>query len=156
MKRASRLIVLPALVVMTLSCASDIVLKEEFSLKGSYTGRYIVLTNYGSVNEVKQEQNIAWKFTDITFEMDIDRTNPLPHCFCEVTGDYELKDRLTLTPVNSLPPGDFDGTSCTACNSSLDPMGTFGFELPADSIKLTYSSRDGDTLKQVLLKRSAN
>ena len=84
--------------------------------------------------------------------MEIDFANPLPHCFCRVTGDYELNGGVTLTPVNSQPPGDFDGVSCTACNSSLDPKGTFTIETPGDTITtLTYQSPGGDTLKQVLL-----
>lgn len=151
MRRILSLVAFMALVVIALSCASDIVLEEEFSLKGLYKGKYIVITNYGSTNEVKQEQNIKWKFTDIAFYMEIDLENPLPHCFCKVSGSYELQERITLTPVSSAPPGDFDGVSCTACNPSLDPKGTFTLGQPEDSIKLTYSSPQGDTLKQVLL-----
>lgn len=138
-----------ALVVIALSCSSDIVLEEEFSLKGLYIGKYIVITNYGSTNEVKQEQNIKWKFTDIAFYMEIDREHPLQQCFCNVSGTYTLQENIVLTITNSQPPGDFNGVSCTACNASLDPVGSFTPLQPNDSLTLTY--QQGDTLKQVLL-----
>ena len=155
MRRILDLVAFVALAVIALSCASDIVLEEEFSLKGLYTGKYIVITNYGSTNEVKQEQNIKWIFTDIAFYMETNLENPLKQCFCNVSGTYTLENRIVLTPTNSQPPGDFDGVSCTACNASLDPVGTFDFMQPGDSLKLTYSSQQGDTLKQVLLISSA-
>jgi hypothetical protein len=151
MRKIVGLIAFTALVVIALSCASDIVLEEEFSLKGLYTGKYIVITNYGSTNEVKQEQNIKWKFTDIAFRMEIDLENPLPQCFCIVSGTYTLENIIVLTITTSQPPGDFDGVSCTACNSDLDPVGSFTLLQPNDSLTLTYSSQQGDTLKQVLL-----
>ena len=151
MRRILSLVAFIALVVIALSCSSDIFLEEEFSLKGLYKGKYIVITNYGSTNEVKQEQNIKWKFTDRAFQMETDLENPLPQCFCKVSGTYELQERIVLTITYSEPPGDFDGVSCTACNASLDPVGTFTLLQPSDSLTLTYSSQQGDTLKQVLL-----
>lgn len=148
MRKIVGLIAFTALVVIALSCASDIVLEEEFSLKGLYKGRYI-----WKDNETQQErvQNIEWKFTDINFKMNADPNNFLDECFCEAWGTYELTERIKLDENSPIPQPDLGCEG--SCDQELGPDGLFTLEQPGDSIKLTYQSDDGDTLKQILLVR---
>ena len=148
MRRILSLVAFMALVVIALSCSSDIVLEEEFSLKGLYKGRYIWKDNKTQQERV---QNIEWKFTDINFKMNADPNNYLDECFCEAWGTYELTERIKLDENSPIPQPDLgcDGS----CDLELGPDGLFTLEQPGDSIKLTYQSDDGDTLKQILLVR---
>ena len=146
MRKIVGLIAFTALVVIALSCASDIVLEEEFSLKGLYKGKYI-----WTDLKLNQErvQNIEWKFTDIAFFMNTDPDNQLEECFCEASGTYELTERVELDENSTIPRPDLGCGG--SCDLELGPDGLFTLEQPGDSIKLTQS--EGNIFKQVLLKR---
>lgn len=146
MRRILSLVAFMALVVIALSCASDIVLEEEFSLKGLYKGKYIWKDN---VLDQERVQNIEWKFTDINFKMNADPNNFLDECFCEAWGTYELTERIKLDENSPIPEPDLGCGG--SCDKELGPDGLFTLEQPGDSIKLTQS--EGNIFKQVLLKR---
>ena len=147
MRKIIGLIAFTALVVITLSCASDIHFETEFSLAGLYKGKYI-----WTDLETDQErvQNIEWKFTDINFIMNADPNNLLDECFCKSSGTYELTVGVELDETS---PGQPDLGCVGACQKELGPDGSFDLRHPGDSVIMTQSESESNIFKQVLLKR---
>ncbi len=154
MRRIVGITVFIVVAAIIFGCASDIILKEPPSLKGVYKGRYIV-TIGGEEYGVKTTQPIDWKFTDDSYYMNVDTTDPgfiEGVCnFCKVYGRYVVEERVKLTQTGLGQP--YPEGKCTACNDVYSPQGAFTLEQPPDSVNLTYSSKD--TLKEIILVRAS-
>ena len=144
MKKYIWLVASIALLALIAGCADDIVLEDEPSLKGVYTGKYIV-----SILSTHQttEEFITWTFEDRFFHMNLDPDKFVGKCFCQCFGEYSLTEGVRLKVVGSQP--DDMVAQCTSCNDAEDPNGTFVLDRSTATIKLTRQA--GDTLKQLLL-----
>ena len=152
MRKIVGLIALIALVVIALSCASDIYLEEPESLKGVYKGWYII-TELGE-QPVEHKQTINWKFDDKQYNMSIDTThvgwNP-QECICKVFGDYVVEDKVRLKQALG-----YDGqphAGCSTCDYDYNPEGTFNIDRSTDTLKLTQQDTQLGFLKEIKLLR---
>ncbi len=146
MKKFTGLVAVVALLAFFAGCADDIVLEEPPSLKGVYTGKYIV--KQISTSQSKEE-NILWRFDDRSFFMNLDPDNFGGICFCRCFGDYVLAEGVRLKVIGSQPDDDIG--ECTSCNAAENPEGTFVLDQSTSTLKLTRQA--GDTLKQLLLNK---
>lgn len=155
MRKIIGLIAFTAVIVIILSCASDIILEEPESLKGVYKGRYIVTF---LDEDRKYEQVVDWVFDDKYYHMDIDVDDPIAptlQCICNYDGIYALEEKVKLAlNVPPQPPGNFDGLHCTACDPRLEPVGTFDLDRSTDTLKLKYLDDKNQRLKEILLVKA--
>ena len=96
MKRLALLLFSGMLVVIALSCASDIYLDDPFSLKGNYDGWYIVTEL--SEPPVEYRQRILFRFGETDYNLWIDTTHAEVDsslCICHCYGTWKLKNRGT-------------------------------------------------------------
>jgi hypothetical protein len=135
-------------------CASDIILEPPPSLKGTYEGRYYVVSNPGAANEIERYQTIDFEFDDISYRMTIDTLNLGVTTFkiCKVSGKYVLGDNVVLDQITSGPVG---GSKFSTCNNADNPEGQFGITRKGDSLILDQQVTDatGTILKRIALKR---
>lgn len=142
MRKLILLVIFYALLVG--GCADDIILEDQPTIVGSYTGRYII-TMLSTQETV--EEGILWRFDEDFFFMNLDPDNFNGKCFCKISGQYSLEGEVRLQITSTLPDGDVGG--CTSCNSAENPEGRFVLDRSTSTMKLTRQS--GDTLKQLLL-----
>lgn len=148
MKKYIGVITFFALLAIFIGCADDIVLEEPPSLKGTYTGTYIVKI---LSTQQSSEESILWRFEDQFFYMNLDPDKFSGKCFCQCYGEYSLTEGVRLVVVGS-QPDDAIG-ECTSCNSAENPDGTFVLDQSTSTLTLTQQSND--TLKQLLLEKTA-
>ncbi len=148
MRKIAGSVALIAVVVIIMSCASDIFLKEPPSLKGLYKGLYIV-TELGE-QPVEYKQRIDWKFTDLNYNMSIDEDDPNwdpDFCICKVYGEYKLENRVELTQAQQGVPH----AGCSTCRDDWSPQGAFDLDRSTDTLKLTRSYTDPNILIEIKL-----
>jgi hypothetical protein len=89
-------------------------------LRGAYTGKYIVITNYGdTLNSSTTEQYVNWIFTDQRFFCDIDTIKNFEIEICNFQGTYKKIDSRLILKDTIIEPG--------TCNHSFIPVGEFDF-----------------------------
>ena len=152
MRRIVGLIALIALVVIALSCASDIVLEEPPSLKGVYKGWYII-TELGE-QPVEHKQTINWIFDGKQYNMSMDTLHPGYNeglCICKVYGDYVVEDKVRLRQSGR----GTEHAGCSTCRQTYNPEGSFNIDRSTDTLKLTRKDTDKDPplLKEIKLLR---
>jgi hypothetical protein len=146
MKKFSGFLAIMAFLALFASCADDIILEEPPSLKGTYTGKYIVKI---LSTQQTSEENILWRFEDKFFYMNLDPDKFSGKCFCQCFGEYVLTEGVRLKVIGSQPDGEVG--DCTSCNAAENPEGTFVLDQSTSTLKLTRQV--GDTLKQLLLNK---
>jgi hypothetical protein len=148
MRKIVGLIALIALVVIALNCASDIVLEEEFSLKGSYKGWYTVIN---LENDDTLKQVYTFIFRDTSFNMKIDTANDslTDDCLCSYYGPYTIEARITLTVLDSRPASEIGMEQCQTCNPEDKPDGGFTPITEGEIMNLTFSDTVYNLLKKI-------
>lgn len=152
MRKIVGLIALIALVVIALSCSSDIVFEEEESLNGVYKGWYII-TELGE-QPVEHKQTINWKFDDPQYNMSIDTMHvgwDPQECICLVFGLFDVKDKVRLKQAQGQPGQPHAG--CSTCKYDFNPEGTFNVDRSTDTLKLTQQDTQLGLLKEIKLLR---
>ncbi|HWR82563.1 MAG TPA: hypothetical protein VN285_04615 [Candidatus Deferrimicrobium sp.] len=152
MTKARGLLAALAAAVIAIGCASDIVLEEPPSLKGPYSGLYVV-TELGE-QPVEHKQRIKWKFTDVSYNMVADTSHPFfdpLQCFCNVYGDYKVEDRVRLKQSQ---PGTSVGFGCETCRHDWEPEGSFDLDRSTDTLKLSQQKTAAGLLIEIKLLKS--
>ncbi len=141
MKRLALLLFSGMLVVIALSCASDIYLDDPFSLKGNYDGWYIVTTLTEPL-EV-DSQRIIFRFGETDYNLWIDTTHEEVDsslCICHSYGTWKLKNRVELTQTKAV----VHWGECNTCLQDWSPQGAFALRTPGDTVELTRTNTDLD------------
>ena len=138
MNRFFVLIAALLLVVVILSCQSDIVLPPETPLKGNYEGMYTYITNLGNTSsEVVRTAHVIFIFDETQYHMNLDTNYTGEECFCAVDGQYALTEGVRLKEEHSVAGGAGE-CGGSACNEELNPDGTFVRETKGDSLIMKY------------------
>ncbi|MFH1372272.1 MAG: hypothetical protein ABII79_00530 [bacterium] len=144
MKRLALLLISGVLVVIALSCASDIYLEDPFSLKGNYDGWYIITVL--SEPQVVDSQRIIFRFGETDYNLWIDSTHEEVDsslCICHSYGTWKLKNRVELTQSGAVGHWAREG-KCMTCLQDWSPQGAFALRTPGDTVELTRTNTDLD------------
>jgi hypothetical protein len=141
----------PIFLFLANSCSDDkstddddvtIIVNPSGILRGSYTGTYQIIWNYGdgqrTPESVVEQQNIYWTFSDYTFRMMVPEDDTIQitnNCF----GDYNRGDKM-LFMIVSVEPGLF--------NPQSRPDGEFDYvaiivKNGPDTLRFTQLSGEG-------------
>jgi len=118
-------------------CRDDINVPFPESLIGDYHGIYAYQEVTGIDTQVNEEALITFRFTSNDFSMYKDTSIPESlRIFCDVAGEYELEDGVTLALIDSsLTP--------VTCFLNWGPSGFFQLDQTTDSVKLTQVRTEG-------------
>jgi hypothetical protein len=107
------------LAVIIAACADDIVVPPQSELRGFYTGKFIIVENYGSgTGAITTEQFVNWTFTDQRFFLEVDTVLTDEIKVCDHSGYYTLANKMEFSQV-ILEPG--------TCNQDYVMEGEFSF-----------------------------
>ena len=142
MKRLALLLISGMLVVIALSCTSDIYLEDPFSLKGNYDGWYIVTVL--SEPPVEYRQRILMRFGETDYNLWIDTTHvdvDSNLCICHSYGTWKLTNKVVLTKIKDVV--HWEGV-CFTCLQDWSPQGAFDLKIPGITKELTRTNTDLD------------
>lgn len=140
-----RLVLILAVAALIFGCADDIIIESPSEIRGYYEGEYESVTNYKVEGTLVRKQNILWTFTDRLFKCEYDTTSVKPQVFCDVSGSYELGDRLVFKDTIVEP---------YTCQHSDIPIGEFEMRrVGEDSLIISQWDKTKNTLKKLSLKK---
>jgi hypothetical protein len=143
--------VLFAIFVLALvsGCPKDIVVKPPSTLVGNYHGLITVTRGYNTSTPTTFQEWIQWTFSDYKFWMTAEKTDLLPKIFCDVTGNYNLTDKIAFS--------DTSVTDVFTCIHEDIPIGTFSLVREGDSLNISgpYGA-DGNRFIDISIKKESS
>ncbi|SYZ74226.1 hypothetical protein TRIP_C60496 [Candidatus Zixiibacteriota bacterium] len=139
--------ILIAIFVLALvsGCPKDTIVKPPSTLVGNYHGLITIIRGYDTSTPTTVQEWIDWTFSDYKFWMTAEKTDLLPKIFCDITGNYSLTDKITLS--------DTSMTDVFTCIHEDIPVGTFSIFREADSVKISGTMREGSRWVEIALKK---